>query len=97
MQAQEEVRLKTAAAMAESGEVREPVEKLWNSDQSDEREDLLQKVCATRLKHPTLVDTKQEVKLLIARTNETPLEPFDIISDRRSVTALCLIYSSMVG
>ena len=39
----------------------------------------------------------QEVKLLIAKTNETPLDPFDIISDRRSVTALCLMYSSMVS
>ena len=38
----------------------------------------------------------QEVELLTAQTNETPLEPFDIISDRRSVAALCLLYSSMV-
>ena len=35
--------------------------------------------------------------MLIAKTNEKPLDPFDIISDRRSVTALCLIHSSMVG
>ena len=35
--------------------------------------------------------------MLISKTNETPLDPFDIISDRRSVTALCLIYSSMVS
>lgn len=35
--------------------------------------------------------------MLIAKTNEKPVDPFDIISDRRSVTALCLIYSSMVS
>lgn len=35
--------------------------------------------------------------MLIAKTNEKPLDPFDIISDRRSVTALCLMYSSMVS
>lgn len=35
--------------------------------------------------------------MLIAKTNERPLDPFDIISDRRSVTALCLMYSSMVS
>ena len=33
----------------------------------------------------------------MSKTNETPLEPIDIISDRRSVEALCLLYSSMVG
>lgn len=38
----------------------------------------------------------EEIALLISKTNETPLEPFDIISDNRSVTALCLLYSSMV-
>ena len=37
----------------------------------------------------------KEVELLVSKTNETPLEPFDIISDRRSVEALCLLYSSM--
>ncbi|MCJ1394198.1 Exocyst complex component 4 [Xylographa bjoerkii] len=38
---------------------------------------------------------QKEAELLISRTNETPLEPYDIVSDRRSVTALCLLYSSM--
>jgi len=37
----------------------------------------------------------KEIDLLISRTNETPLEPFDIISDRRSVAALCTLYASM--
>ena len=35
--------------------------------------------------------------MLIAKTNEKPVDPFDIISDRRSVTSLCMIYSSMVS
>lgn len=39
----------------------------------------------------------KEIDLLISKTNETPLEPFDIISDHRSVEALCLLYSSMVS
>ena len=39
----------------------------------------------------------QEIELLIAKTNENPLEPYDIVSDRRSVTALCLLCSSMVS
>ena len=34
--------------------------------------------------------------MLITKTNEKPLDPFDIISDRRSVIALCLLYSSVV-
>ena len=38
---------------------------------------------------------QKEVELLLSKTNEAPLEPFDIISDRRSVEALCLLYSSM--
>ncbi|MCJ1247248.1 Exocyst complex component 4 [Trapelia coarctata] len=38
---------------------------------------------------------QKEAEFLINKTNETPLEPYDIISDRRSVTALCLLYSSM--
>ena len=38
---------------------------------------------------------QKEAEFLIARTNETPLEPYDIVSDRRSVTALCLLYSSL--
>ena len=39
----------------------------------------------------------QEIELLIIKTNESPLEPYDIVSDRRSVAALCLLYSSMVS
>lgn len=79
MQSQDEVRLKPAAAMAESGEVRDLCQQLLDGETS--RED----------SHPL----GEEVRVLIDRTNSVPLEPFDIISDGRSVTALCLIYNSM--
>lgn len=79
-QVQDEVRfLKTAAAIAEGGEVRNLVESIWTNATSENQEDPIQK----------------EAQMLIAKTNESPLDPFDIISDRRSVTALCLMYSSM--
>ena len=42
-------------------------------------------------------NSHQEANMLIARTNEKPVDPFDIISDPRSVTALCLIHTSMVS
>lgn len=35
--------------------------------------------------------------MLIVNTNEKRVDPFDIVSDPRSVTALCLMYSSMVS
>ncbi|KAI4130514.1 MAG: hypothetical protein LQ347_003348 [Umbilicaria vellea] len=38
---------------------------------------------------------QKEISILISRTTETPLEPYDIISDPRSVAALCLLYNSM--
>ena len=80
MQAQDEVRLKTAAAMADSTESRELVDALWNGS------------------HPrpnNEAPMSKECKFLIAKTNETKLEPFDIISDPRSVRSLCLLYSSL--
>ena len=80
MQMQDDVRhLKTAAALIDSGDIRKLNDSIWTGDRPETKDDLLQR----------------EVKTLIAKTNETPLEPFDIISDRRSVTALCLIYCSM--
>lgn len=80
MQVQDEVRyLKTAAALVDGGDVRNLVESIWTGDVPNEQGGVMQK----------------EVKVLIAKTNELPLNPFDIISDRRSVTALCLIYCSM--
>ena len=85
MQAQDEMRLKTAAAMTDptnprATEPRELVEAIWNKYRpGPDHESPLQKEC----------------KFLISKTNETNLEPFDIISDPRSVRSLCLIYSSL--
>ena len=46
-----------------------------------------------RSDHDTLM--MNEVDLIVARTKESPINPYDIISDRRSGTALCMLYSSM--
>ncbi|KAI9807315.1 MAG: hypothetical protein M1833_000058 [Piccolia ochrophora] len=43
--------------------------------------------------HEQLVE--QETGLLILNTNETPLEAADIISDRKTITSLCMLYTSM--
>ncbi|KAF7591248.1 hypothetical protein BBP40_001809 [Aspergillus hancockii] len=37
----------------------------------------------------------KETKLLLKHTNEVPLEPYDIISDAKTVAALSLLYNSM--
>ncbi|KAL6712787.1 exocyst subunit [Lecanora helva] len=80
MQVQDEVRyLKTAAALVEAGDVRNLVESIWMGTAPELQEENMHK----------------EVKILITKTNESPLDPFDIISDRRSVVSLCLIYCSM--
>lgn len=39
----------------------------------------------------------QEIDLLLKRTDSSPLEPYDIISDPKTVVALSLLYNSMVG
>ncbi|KAJ5865311.1 uncharacterized protein N7529_007227 [Penicillium soppii] len=44
-------------------------------------------------KKQTLIDT--EIDLLLKRTNEVPLEPYDIISDPKTVVSLSLLYNSM--
>lgn len=73
-----EVRLKAAAAYAETGDVREVVEELWRGAGS---------------KKQTLIDT--EIDLLLKRTDAVPLEPYDIISDPKTVVAISLLYNSM--
>ncbi|KAI9845876.1 MAG: hypothetical protein M1838_001506 [Thelocarpon superellum] len=42
---------------------------------------------------PKILD--KEIGLLIADTNQTPLVPSDLISNRRTITSLCLLYTSM--
>lgn len=80
MQAQDEMRLKTAAAMADSTESRQLVDGVWCGNHSGPDKDALM---------------LKECKFLIARTNETKLEPYDLISDPRVVRSLCLLYSSL--
>ena len=90
--------MKTAAAMADAGEVRMLVEGIWNREElEDAPEDPMAKVNRQVTRNHASAHRLQEAKVLIAKTNETSLDPFDIISDRRSVTALCQIYSSMVS
>ena len=79
MQTQEEARLKPAATMAESGEIRDICERILNGEDDEPQNHLL----------------REEVSILLGRTGSVPLEPFDIISDGRSIMALCLIYNSM--
>ncbi|KAI9805109.1 MAG: hypothetical protein M1825_000943 [Sarcosagium campestre] len=38
---------------------------------------------------------EREIGLLIMSNNEKPLEPVDIISDRKTIVSLCMLYSSM--
>ncbi|KAL8820331.1 MAG: hypothetical protein Q9191_007537, partial [Dirinaria sp. TL-2023a] len=38
---------------------------------------------------------RKEISLLLSANQETPFQPADIISDRRSVSALCLLHTSM--
>ena len=80
MQAHDEVRLKPAAAMADSNESRELLDALWNGEVPAPESD---------------TPMRKECKYLIARTNETKLDAFDIISDPRSVRSLCMLYSSL--
>ncbi|KAJ5797061.1 uncharacterized protein N7518_005601 [Penicillium psychrosexuale] len=73
-----EVRLKAAAAFAETGDIHDVVDELWKGAGD---------------KKQTLIDT--EIDLLLKRTTEVPLEPYDIISDPKTVISLSLLYNSM--
>ncbi|QSS55698.1 Sec8 exocyst complex component specific domain-containing protein [Histoplasma capsulatum var. duboisii H88] len=70
---------KAAAAYAESGEIRETTEQLWECTDDKQRQELIAK----------------EIDLLIKYTNETPLESYDIVSDPKTVFSLSLLYNSM--
>ncbi|KAL2868218.1 exocyst subunit SEC8 [Aspergillus lucknowensis] len=72
------VRLKAAAAFAESGPIHDIVAELWRGSDTPKWD---------------LID--RETGLLIKQTNQTPLEPVDIISDSKSVVALSLLHNSM--
>ena len=70
---------KPAAAMAQSGEIHDVVESLWNRPSADD--------ISSDLLH-------QETDLLLSVISSS-LQPMDIISDRRTVSALCLLHNSL--
>lgn len=72
--------LRASARFAvQPGEVHETMKKLWLSEEPDADRELVEK----------------EMHLLIESTNETRLEPNDIIQDRDTISSLCLLYTSM--
>ena len=73
------MKLKTAAAMAASGELRIILEESWNTEGVVSDESL-----------------HREIQLLLSFNQENPIQPADIISDRRSVSGLCLLHTSMI-
>jgi exocyst complex component 4 len=72
--------VKAAAGYAVSGEIHDVVVELQQT-QSD------------AAKRSPLIE--KEVQLLLSATKSHPLSPFDIISDPKSVSALCLLHNSM--
>lgn len=58
-----------------------------------EIQDTMQKLWTAGSQNADLLD--KEVALLIKETNENPLEANDIISDRDTISSLCLLYTSM--
>ncbi|KAL1967656.1 hypothetical protein VTN77DRAFT_2913 [Rasamsonia byssochlamydoides] len=61
--------------------------------ESGEIRDTVKELWSGSGKKKELID--RETELLIKRTNETRLEPYDIISDPKTVVALSLLYNSM--
>ena len=91
-------RLKTAAMWAESGELQGICEKIREGPESEKPSLLEKAILSCPSEAEVYADRlEQENLYLIAQTNETPLEPFDIISDPKNVTALSLLYNSMVS
>lgn len=73
--------MKAAAGFAEEGEIRDAVLSLWNDTGSDQ-------TARSQL-------TKKEVQLMIAASKANPIQAYDIISDRKSVHQLSMVYNSM--
>ena len=80
-QAQGDIRLKPAASLAESGDIHDVVQSLQNGSPPKDNSD-------SPITH--------EINLLLNSTSTSPLQPTDIISDRRSVSALCLLHNSLI-
>ena len=73
-------RLKLAASKVRAmTELPAVVKNIWRDEDESDRSRLMQ----------------EAVKLVIKQTDESVFDPLDIIADRRSGTALCLLYSTM--
>lgn len=62
------------------------------SDPGDIHE-TMQKLWTSETADPELLE--KEIGLLILQTNETPLQQDDVISDRETISSLCVLYTSM--
>jgi exocyst complex component 4 len=72
--------LKAAAKYADAGEIRDAAAGLLQDNQtSASKSDLV----------------SQEIQSLLSATKSSPLHPYDIIADPKSVLSLCLLYNSM--
>lgn len=91
-----QVRFKAAAEYAESGDIHDTISKLWNGPE-DQKPESLDKVGSNGPWAMGIMLTRQEIELLLKRTEEVPIEPHDIISDPKTVVALSLLYNSMVS
>lgn len=73
--------LKAPAAWAESEGMEEHVSKILQADASD-REDFQELI-------------EQEIHLLVTAVGQEPLDNADMLQDRKTITSLCLLYTSM--
>ena len=74
-------RLKAPAAWAESEEMEEHVSRILQADPSD------------RLNFDQLVE--HETGLLVQAVEQEPLDKADMLQDKKTITSLCLLYTSM--
>jgi exocyst complex component 4 len=100
-ESQNESGLKPAAALAAQGELHDVTESLWEAV-GDDRVQLLEKVenppsLTIDLERTLTQFPNQETTLLVQYTNETAIQPYDLISDPKNVVALSLLYNSLVS
>lgn len=74
-----QISLKAAAGYADAGEIRDVSVKLMDTNNSEEKAELADK----------------QISMLLRATDAVPLQPYDIISDPKSVVALSLLHNSM--
>lgn len=71
-------RVKASAAFAESGELKEVINSLFQAE-PDRASGLLER----------------EISFLLTEVDKNPLDEADLIQDKKSITALCMLYTSM--